>query len=188
MVNLQGQIRYHADDCFHTKLVLLQIAKKVASKVNNDRNNGSNNSCTEKITVQNCEENDDKNEMKLTEKEHEDIFIAIAYANNKTSCAEDNNHLANFKKTHWVEIDPSLTVLVHSEKVVISSNEGIVVITKTEHEADMINNSCYKNKFASAVAKLFTRPLYVIACTKKQLRYLTEKFKVACEKKNNPDS
>lgn len=122
----------------------------------------------------------------LQQEEIENIFIALAKANDKVSYERDNEIFADFKNEHWTEINSHLNMLHRAIKIVISAPEGIVVTTNEEHEAKILNSSCLMVGYVNEVAKMFHRPLYVIACTRKQLRVMTEKFKEAKKAKSFP--
>lgn len=66
--------------------------------------------------------------------------------------------------------------IINSEKVVVASNNGIVLLFKNESDAFVLNQSYASSQFQQEIVKYFNHPVHVIGFTKEKINQLVKGF------------
>ncbi|MDE6476588.1 MAG: hypothetical protein K2L48_00015, partial [Mycoplasmoidaceae bacterium] len=111
-----------------------------------------------------------KQELSLKE-----IFMHIAKNTSKTIRENTNKIIQTIK--NYDELPPCFNPLLVSKQVVVSSNNGVVLLFENEADAFMMNKNYLSPSFQKQIANFFNHPMYFVGFTKEQINNLVKELK-----------
>ena len=111
-----------------------------------------------------------KQELSLKE-----IFMHIA-KNTSKAIRENTNKIIQTIK-NYDELPACFNPLLASKQVVVSSNNGVILLFENEADAFMMNKNYLSPSFQKQIVNFFNHPMYFVGFTKEQINDLVKELK-----------